>query len=193
MSNRMRNLHMHKLTTFRQTDLAMHEYISKCSYLVEHAYTLTPTDPANMILGSNFIEGIMNPYIKNKLRSCKISNLQDIFKFTLKEDQKQKIRALDFEIKTDIKTDTIAHGDIQAIKGSSCHKCGNEGHSIKDCPLHQINPIQHLNPTPNHKHSYIPHSRSNSNNTDMLTPITKTLNYLFSAIKTAIHNKHNLP
>ena len=32
----------HKLTTFRQTDLAMHEYISRFSDLVEHAYTLTP-------------------------------------------------------------------------------------------------------------------------------------------------------
>ena len=40
----------HKLTTFRQTDLAMHEYISKFTDLVEHAYTLTPTDPASMIL-----------------------------------------------------------------------------------------------------------------------------------------------
>ena len=40
----------HKLTTFRQTGLAMHEYISKFSDLVKHAYTLTPTDPASMIL-----------------------------------------------------------------------------------------------------------------------------------------------
>ena len=44
----------------------------------------------------------MNPYIKNKLRSCKISNLQDIFfKFALQEDQKQKTSALDFETKPD--------------------------------------------------------------------------------------------
>ena len=100
----------YKLTTFRQTDLAMHEYISKFSDLVEHSYTLTPTDPASMILATNFIEGIMNPYIKNKLRSYKVSNLQDIFKFALKEDQKQKIRSLDFETKPD----TIAHCDIQA-------------------------------------------------------------------------------
>ena len=86
-----------KLTTFKQTDLAMHEYISKFTDLVEHAHTLRPTDPASMVLASNFIEGIMNQYIKNKLRSCKISNLQDIFKFALEEDHKQKFRALDFE------------------------------------------------------------------------------------------------
>ena len=91
----------HKLTSFKQTDLSMYEYISKFSDLVELAYTLTPTDQASMNLASNFIKGIMNPYIKNKLRSCKISNLQDIFKFALEEDQKQKTRALDFETKSD--------------------------------------------------------------------------------------------
>ena len=134
----------HKLITFRQTDLAMHEYILKFSDLVEHAYTLTPTDPASTILATNFTEGIKNPHIKNKLRSCKISNLQDIFKFALEEDQKQKIRALDFEVKPD----TVAHRDIQAIKGNNCYKCGNEGHFIKDCPLLEIMPhtitIPHL-------------------------------------------------
>ena len=40
----------HKLTTFRQTDLAMHAYISKSTDLAEHTYTVTPTDPASMIL-----------------------------------------------------------------------------------------------------------------------------------------------
>ena len=120
----------------------------------------------------------MNPYIKNKLRSCKVSNLQDIFKFALEEDQKQKVRALDFESKPD----TRVYCGIQAIKGSSCYKCGNEGHFIKDCPLHQNNHMQHNNNTPNHKHSYVPHSRSNSNNTDMLAAITQTLNNLLEQI-----------
>ena len=78
----------HKLTAFRQTNLAMHEYISKFSDLVEHTYTLTPIDQASMILASNFIEGIMNTYIKNKFRSCKISDLWNIFKFALEKDQK---------------------------------------------------------------------------------------------------------
>ena len=157
----------------------MHEYISKFLDLVEHAYTLTPTDPGTMILASNFIEGIMNPYIRNKLRSCKVSNLRDIFKFAVVEDQKQKIRALDFVSRSD----TTAHCNIQAIKDSSCYKCGDEGHFIKDCPFHQNNPMQHNNPTPNHKHSYTPHSRSNSNNTDMLAPITQNLNNFLGQLK----------
>ena len=105
--------------------------------------------------------------------------MQDIFKFALEEDQKQKIGALDFETKSD----TIAHCDIQAIKGSTCYKCGNEVHFIKDCPLHQNNPIQHNNPKPNCKHSYAPHSRSNSNNTDMFAAITQTLNTLLDQLK----------
>ena len=156
----------------------MHEYISTFSDLVEHAYNLTPTDPGSMILASNFIEGVMNPYIKNKLRSCKVSPLQDIFTFAL-EDQKQKIRALDSESKPN----TIAHCNIQPIKGSSCYKCGNEGHYIKDCPLLQNNASHDHNPTPNHKQAYAPHSRSNSNDTDMLAPITQTLSNLLDQLK----------
>ena len=42
----------HKLTSFRQTDMALHEYILKFSDLVEHEFTLTPTDPASIILAS---------------------------------------------------------------------------------------------------------------------------------------------
>ena len=163
----------HKLTTFRQTDLAMHEYISEFTDLVEHAYTLTPTDPASMILASNFTEGIKNPHIKIKLRSCKISNLQDIFKFALDEDEKQKIRAFDFEVKPD----TIAHCDIQAIKGNNCYKCGNEGHFIKNCPLLQNNATHQI------INSHAPHSESNGNNTDMLATITQTLSNLLDQLK----------
>ena len=147
--------------------------------MVEYAYTITPTDPASMILASNFIEGIMNPYIKNKLGFCKISKLQDIFKFALEEDQKQKIRALDFETKLD----TTAHCNIQAIKGNNCYKCGNEGHFIKDYPLLHNNSTHHHNLTPNHKQSYAPHSRSNSNNTDMLAPITQIVCNLLEELK----------
>ena len=134
----------HRLTTTKQTNLAMHEYISNFSDLVEHTYTLTPTDPASMILATDFTNGIKNPHIKKKLRSCKISNLQDIFKFALEEDQKQKISTLDFEAKPD----TIAHCDIQTIMCNNCYKCGNEGHFIKDFPSSKIMPhiikIPHL-------------------------------------------------
>ena len=182
----------HKLTTFRQTDLAIHEYISKFSHLVEYAYILMPTDPASMILAPNFIEGIMTPYIKNKLRSCKISTLQDILKFALQEDQKQKIRALDFEAKPE----TITHCDIQAIKGNNCYKCGNEGHFIKDCPLLQNNATHHHNLTPNKKQSYASHSRSNSNNTDVLASITQTLSNLLEQLKQlpmTNTNSHSIP
>ena len=170
----------------------MHEYISKFSDLVEHACTLTPTDPGSMILASNFIERIMNPHIKNKLRSCKISNLQDIFKFALDGDQKQRIRALDFEAKPG----TIAHCDIQAIKGNNCYKCGNEGHFSKDFPILQNNATHHHNPILNHKQSYAPHIRSNSNNTDMLALITQTLSNMLDQLKqlsmthTNSHSKH---
>ena len=101
------------------------------------------------------------------------------FQIALEEDQKQKIRALEFEARPG----TIVHCEIQTIKGNTCYKCGNEGHFIEDCLLYQNNPIQHHNPTTNYKHSYEPHSRLNSNNTDVLATITPTLNNLLEQLK----------
>ena len=119
----------------------------------------------------------MNHESTHKEQTQILQNLHDIFKFALEEDKKNT-RALDFEMKPD----TIAHCGIQAIKGSTCHKCRNEGHFIKNCPLLQNNPTHHHNPMPNHKQSYAPHSRSTSNNTDMLLPITQTLSKLLEQL-----------
>ena len=76
-----------------------------------------PTDTTSAILASNFIDGIQNPYIKNKLRSYTIQNLSELYGFALKEDQKQKIRELDFGTNSS-QQQTIAHCDINAMKGS---------------------------------------------------------------------------
>ena len=51
-------------------------------------------DPKSKILASNFIDGIQNPYIKNKLRMHDPVNLSPLYGFAIKEDQKQKIRDL---------------------------------------------------------------------------------------------------
>ena len=85
-----------KLTSFTQNTIAMHEYISEFTSIMEHAYSIKPTDTTSEILASNCIDGIQNPYIKNKLRSYTTQNLSELYGFALKEDQKQKIRELDF-------------------------------------------------------------------------------------------------
>ena len=79
----------HKLTTFRHMDLAMHVYISKFTDLVDHAYTLTPTDPASMILATNFTEGISNPHIKNK-DSTKFQIYKTFLKFAPEENKNER-------------------------------------------------------------------------------------------------------
>ena len=56
----------------------------------------------------------------------------------LEEDQKQEVKALDF----DTKPETIAHCDINVIK-STCYKCGKERHFIKDSPQHQQQSYSH--------------------------------------------------
>ena len=90
----------------------MHEYIAKFSDMAEHAYNIRPTEDSSQLLASQFIEGIQNPHNKGKLRSFQIKNLKEIFGFSIQEDQKQKIRAIDFGESSN--TPTIAECDIQA-------------------------------------------------------------------------------
>ena len=52
----------------------------------------------------------------------------------IKEDQRQKIRELDFGKSS---SQAPAQFDINVIKGSGCYKCGSNDHFIKDCPLNR--------------------------------------------------------
>ena len=113
--------------------MAMHEYISEFTSIMEHAHSIKPTDTTSAILALNFIDGIQNAYIKNKLISYTIQNLSELYGFALKEGQKQKIRELDFGTNSS-QQQTIAHCDINAIKGSGCYKCGGNDHFIKKLP-----------------------------------------------------------
>ena len=113
-----------KLTSFTQNTMAMYEHISEFTSIMEHAHSIKPTDTTSAILASNFIDGIQNPYIKNKLRSYTTQNLSELYGFALKEDQKQKIREPDFGTNSS-QQQTIAHCDINA-------------HFIKDCPQNRL-------------------------------------------------------
>ena len=78
----------HKLTQLKQLELPMYEHIAKFGDMAEHAYSIKPSDSASIILASNFIEGVQNPHVKNKLRSYQFKNLKDIFEHAILEDQK---------------------------------------------------------------------------------------------------------
>ena len=83
-----------KLTSFTQNTMAMHEYISEFTSIMEHAHSIKPADTTSAILASNFIDGIQNPYIKNKLRSYTIQNLSELYGFALKENQNKRLENL---------------------------------------------------------------------------------------------------
>ena len=123
-----------KLTSLAQETRVMHEYISEFSSLMEHAHGIKPTDPKSKILASNFIDGIQNPHIKNKLRIQDPDHLSVLYRCAIKEDQRQKIRELDFGKSS---PQASAQCDINAIKGSGCYKSGSNDHFIKDCPLNR--------------------------------------------------------
>ena len=123
-----------KLSSFTQKHMAMHDHISEFTTILQHAHDIKPSDSKSTILASTFIDLIQNPCIRNKLRSHNVQNLSEIYGLAIK-DQKQKIRELDFGNSTP--QETIAHCDVNAIKGNGCYKCGNNDHYIKDCPLNR--------------------------------------------------------
>ena len=83
-----------RLPHLKQNDMPMHEYTSKFADLVKHVYGLSPTVQSSFILASTFIEGIISPHIRNKLRSCKAQSLKDVFSQAILEDQQQRLKAL---------------------------------------------------------------------------------------------------
>ena len=79
--------------------------------------------------------------------------MSGLYGFALKEDQKQKIRELDFGTNSS-QQQTIAHCDINAIKGSGCYKCGGNDHFIKDCPQNRDNTKSYNGPSNVHQKQY---------------------------------------
>ena len=135
------------------------------------------TNSANIILASNFTEGIQNPPMKNKLRSYQVKNVKDILGHTIQADQKQKNRALDFGLSP--KPDPLLSCTVNAIQGKGCFKCGSKDHFIKDCPLsQQDNMIPNCNYT-NHRYD----TKYNSMTDKFLEPLTKLFTDLVAQLK----------
>ena len=141
-----------------------------------------------MVQASNFIEGVQNPHIKNKLRSYQIINLKEKFGHAIHKDQKQNIRALDFGINS--KPKSILHCSINVIKEKACFRCGSNSHFIKDCPLR----MQDAN---------VPHGKYTNHNTDTITnstpdkviePLTRLFTDLIEQLRLLTplgHNPHS--
>ena len=54
----------------------------------------------------------------------------NIFQHALEDDNRQKVRAVDFGKPT---SSNITQCDINGIRENKCYKCGKHGHFIKDC------------------------------------------------------------
>ena len=111
-----RSVQNYIITQLKQSQLPMHEYIVKFGEMTKHAYSIKATNSTSAILASNFIEGVQNPYVKNKLRSYQVKNLKDIFGHAIQEDQKQKIRSLDFGLANPSETSTKSSCSINTIQ-----------------------------------------------------------------------------
>ena len=103
---------------------------------------------------------------------CQIKNLKKIFSHAFQEEQKQKIRALDFGEKSNF--DSISNCYINAIKSDNCFKYGSDSHYIKDCPLSKDdNGTQ-----PKRQYSYQNKTSNNSSTYNAIEPLTKLFNNL---------------
>ena len=178
-----------KLSTFTQSAMTMHEYISEFTRLVGHAYKLKPTDPSSHLLATQFIQGIPSLHTKNKLRFLisknNIRTLSDLFASALEEDQKQKIREIDFGTKG-------SQCEVHAIKGRGCYECGQEDHLAKDCPNKKFN-------SPYNDRSKSHHTYKNQKTQGEENSIEQSLQSLTDLVKTLIkqnsqpHNSYQKP
>ena len=83
-----------KLSSFTQKTMAMHEYISEFTTIMEHAHDIRPSDSKSTILASTFIDGIQNPYIRNKLRSHNAQNLSELYGWLSKRIRNKRSESL---------------------------------------------------------------------------------------------------
>ena len=151
---------------------------------------LSPLIVLVSFLASNFIEGVQNPHVKNKLRSYQAKNLKDIFGHAIHEDQKQKIGVLDFGVSS--KSDPILNCTINAIKDKACSQCGSDGHFIKDCPLSQQDNVAQKSKYTDHRTD----SNSKSTTDKIMEPLTRLFTDLVEHLKLLIpsgHSPHNGP
>ena len=105
--------------------------------MAEHAHNIKPSQTGSQILASTFLGGLENPYTRFKLRSKSGNTLDDFFTLAIKEEEKQKIRALDFK---DAENSTGKVAEIHVMQSKTCFNCGSPEHFAKKC--HKARHIQ---------------------------------------------------
>ena len=153
--------------------------------MTKHAYSIKATDSSSAILALNFIEGMQNPYIKNKLRSYQVKNLKENFGHAIQEDEKQKIRALDFGATTSPGSANKTNCSTNAIRNYDCFKCCSEEHFIKDCLLNQTDHGTHA--------GYQVAKNGDLSSDKVMEPLSRLFTDLVEQIKLLTSSGHGSP
>ena len=98
-----------------------------------------------------------------------------MFSQAILEDQKQKLRALDFETP---RVDSIVHCEVNAIRKPNCYRCGSTSHLVRECPMLAKPPqVPAINRVKQHANDFSTSSNSGDygNIQDALTAITQAL------------------
>ena len=127
-------------------------------------------------------------------RENHILQLKDVFSQAILDDQKQKLRTLDFETP---RADSIAHCEVNTIRNLSCYRCGSTSHLVRECPMPAEPPKAPANNrVKRHANdiSTTSNSGNNGNIQDALTAIKQALQALTNKIDkvhTPIQNSYH--
>ena len=172
-----------KLAQLKQSELPMHEYITKFGNMAEHAYSIKATNSASVIWPLISLR----VYKTLMLKQAKVLSGQEPERHIWScypEGPKTKDQGTGFGLCP--KLETMPNCSINAIRDKGCFKCGSADHFVKDCPLSQPDNMAQKGHYTDCKNA----NNTNSTTDKVMEPLTRLFTDLVAQLKLLIPSVH---